>query len=100
MQSQLQSVGYVETVSLTDNLLTLEDGKLRGHEFHFSTMTPNEPERFPWAFEFVKTRTGQRYYGGYANGNILASYLHLHFAGNEEGAKRFLVQCKEYRMCQ
>ena len=100
MQSQLQSVGYVETVSLTDNLLTLEGGKLRGHEFHFSTMTPNESEQFPWAFEFVKARTGQRYYGGYANGNILASYLHLHFAGNEEGAKRFLVQCKEYQMCQ
>ena len=39
-------------------------------------------------------RTGARYLGGYAANNVLASYLHLHFAGNEQAASRCVEQCR------
>ncbi len=94
MQSKLQTVGYVEATALTDNVLCAAGDVLRGHEFHFSQMIIDDShEKFPWAFEFKKTRTGEVYTGGYFHHNIVASYLHIHFAGNERNALRFLNKC-------
>jgi cobyrinic acid a,c-diamide synthase len=99
MQSKLQTVGYVEATALTDSVLCAAGDVLRGHEFHFSQMTHDDDiqESFPWAFEFKKTRTGAVYSGGYAYKNIVASYLHMHFAGNEQNALRFLTKCMEFK---
>ncbi len=95
MESRLQTVGYVEATALNDNVLCQAGETLRGHEFHFSRMIPDgEPDRFPWAFQFKKMRTGSVYPGGYASGNIVGSYLHMHFAGNEQAAERFVEKCK------
>ncbi|MBP2627075.1 MAG: Cobyrinic acid A,C-diamide synthase [Firmicutes bacterium] len=94
MQSKLQTVGYVEATALTENVLCAVGDNLRGHEFHFSLMNNDDSfEPFPWAFEFKKVRTGAIYPGGYAHGNILASYLHMHFAGHEQAAGRFINKC-------
>lgn len=97
MQSKLQTVGYVEATALTDNVLCDAQQSIRGHEFHFSMMDIDESvEGFPWAFEFKKTRTGAVYPGGYAQGNLLASYLHMHFAGHEQAAGHFIEKCREF----
>jgi len=101
MQSKLQTVGYVEATALTDNVLCTAGQSIRGHEFHFSVMNHDEKaENFPWAFEFKKARTGAIYPGGYQNGNVLASYLHMHFAGNEQGARRFIQKCSEFKQAR
>lgn len=98
MQSKLETVGYVETTALKDNVLCAGGETLRGHEFHFSRMIPDvSTEEFPWAFEFKKMRTGAKYLGGYVAGEVLASYLHMHFAGNRQAAKRFVERCKLYK---
>lgn len=99
MSKKLQTVGYIEASSLSDNVLSGAGTVLRGHEFHFSTMDASETgdDAFPWAFEIKKMRTGACYKGGYAKGNILASYLHLHFAGNPDAAARFVQKCAAYR---
>jgi len=98
MQSKLQTVGYVEATALTDNVLCSAGDCMRGHEFHFSLMNHDESARsFPWAFEFKKVRTGVVYHSGYAYGNLLASYLHMHFAGNEQAARRFINKCSEFK---
>lgn len=98
MQSKLQTVGYVEATALTENILCDTGDTLRGHEFHFSQMLIDENQKdFPWAFQFKKTRTGEIYNGGYANKNVVASYLHMHFAGNEQNALRFLSSCKVFK---
>jgi len=97
MQAKLQTVGYVEATALTDNVLCLAGDCMRGHEFHFSLMNhEGNSKPFPWAFEFKKVRTGNLYPGGYARGNLLASYLHMHFAGNEQAASRFIHKCSEF----
>jgi len=98
MQSTLQTVGYVEATALKDNILLPAGDSLRGHEFHFSLMNIEEtPEDFPWAFTFKKTRTGAVYPGGYAKDNLLASYLHMHFAGHEQEAETFLKNCSAFK---
>lgn len=97
MERSLQTVGYVEARALQDTVLCAKDESLRGHEFHFSTLEPDQEEGFPWALEFRKNRTGAVYPGGFARNNLLASYLHLHFAGNEPAARRFLANCRQFR---
>ena len=101
MQSKLQTVGYVEVTALTDNVLCTAGDHLRGHEFHFSLMNNEENETpFPWAFTCKKMRTGVIYPSGYAHGNVLASYLHMHFAGHEEAASRFINKCNEFKLAK
>ncbi|MBP2654510.1 MAG: Cobyrinic acid A,C-diamide synthase [Firmicutes bacterium] len=97
MQSRLQTVGYVEATALKDNIFCQRGESLRGHEFHFSSMTVDADADFNWAFEFRKLRTGAVYPGGYAAGSVLASYLHLHFSGNQAAAARFIAKCKEFQ---
>ncbi len=95
MKDRLQRVGYVEALALEDLSLAPKGALIRGHEFHFSTMEPDN-DAFPWAFRFTKVRTGQSYDGGFRSSNVTASYLHLHFAGNPQLAQRFLDQCRHW----
>ncbi len=98
MESRLQTVGYVEATALGDNVLCRAGDILRGHEFHFSRMELTCPaDDFDWAFQFRKMRTGNVYLGGFAAGSLLASYLHMHFAGNRGAAALFTAQCRAFR---
>lgn len=94
INKNLQTVGYVEGECLSDNLIAQKGDLLRGHEFHFSSTEPTVD--FPWAFIMKKVRTGVKYYAGYAQNNLLASYLHLHFAGNKELAENFIKKCETF----
>ena len=96
MQHRLEAVGYVEARALRDTVLGPVGTLLRGHEFHFSAMTP-EAEDFPWAFRIERKRTGAAHSGGYARGNVLASYLHLNLAGLPDAAESFLARCRAFR---
>lgn len=98
MNDRLQTVGYVEARALRETVLCSEGTKLRGHEFHFSSVEP-EPSggAFPHAFSLERKRTGVRCPGGYANGDILGSYLHLNLAGNPSAADHFLGRCLAFK---
>ena len=98
MEKKLQTVGYVEATALADNVFCAAGETLRGHEFHFSSMTADgSGEAVTPAFRFRKNRTGAQYPAGYVDGNVLASYLHIHFAGNPAAARRFVGCCAEHR---
>ena len=56
-----------------------------------------DDQHFEWGFEFEKSRTKAKYYSGFSSENILASYLHIHFAGNEELVVNFLNKAQEYK---
>ncbi|HHW40943.1 MAG TPA: cobyrinate a,c-diamide synthase [Syntrophomonadaceae bacterium] len=94
MERRLVGMGYVTATALSDNILCRAGQSLRGHEFHYSTFTP-QCEGFSWAFSFLK---GERDAGlnGYASGNLLASYLHYHFASSPRAAARFAAACRAY----
>ncbi len=89
MEKKLQTVGYVTARFLDDCLLGKAGSELKGHEFHFSVQEGEERD-FPFAYEFTKNRTQQKYLGGYHKDNILASYLHIHFLGAPEAAENLL----------
>ncbi len=95
MNDSLRTVGYVTARALSDNVIAKEGEELRGHEFHFSSAEADYG--LPRAFRFTKNRTGEGYDAGYAKGNILGSYLHLHFAGFPKAAARFVERCGEYK---
>ena len=98
MNDRLQTVGYVEARALRDTLLGPEGTVLRGHEFHFSSVEPDPADGdFPCAFELTRMRTGTARPGGYAQGNVLGSYLHLNLAGCPGAADRFLRRCMDFR---
>lgn len=86
MTEKLQMVGYVEAEMLQDTVLGAKGTTLHGHEFHFSV--DDVQEKRPFAFR--RTRNGQVYEAGGMKGNVLGSYLHLHFAGCPEAARHFV----------
>jgi len=97
MNNKLQTVGYVEAAMKQDTLLGKAGTVLRGHEFHFSSQDTVTPKDFSWAFTFKKNRNQEIYAGGFFRENLLASYLHLHFAGNIEAAKCFIEACQKHK---
>jgi cobyrinic acid a,c-diamide synthase len=94
MQERLVALGYREVTALADSILLEKGEKARGHEFHYSTLTPGT-EHYPHAYE------SRGWFGakpeGYVRGNLLAGYAHLHFASRPEMVRRWLSVCKDYR---
>ena len=82
-------IGYMEAMALRDNILCKKNELIRGHEFHYSRVEP-EFHDYTCAFELTRPKTGAKHFGGYAYGNILASYLHINFFGNIALAKNLL----------
>lgn len=79
-------LGYREATALQPSPLAQTGATLRGHEFHFSTLThePTHPA-YQW-----RGPDGSLVSEGYAVGNVLASYLHLHYGGYPEVARRLV----------
>ncbi len=99
MNKKLQTVGYVKAKILKDNILGKTGTQFHGHEFHFSLQIEDEAENeFLWAFEFTKMRNNAKYKAGYANDNILGSYLHLHFLGSVNAAISLVNKARTYKI--
>ena len=106
-------MGYMTGVALRDNILCRKGDVIRGHEYHYSRIVP-EYYGDTCAFELTRRNTDSSHFGGYSGGkilasygggsvsksqnerqhetqrNILASYLHINFYGNERLAENFL----------
>ena len=86
-------IGYMEARALRENLICGKNALIRGHEFHYSRIEPAfDFYKNNCAFELTRRRTGEKFWGGYVNKNILASYLHVNFFGNINLAENFLKQ--------
>ena len=92
MTEKLQMVGYVDATIKKDCILGKVGEKIHAHEFHFSKEVGNLTENI---FSCEKLRTGEKYFAGYADKNIVASYLHIHFAGCPSSAENFIKSCRK-----
>ena len=92
MTNKLQTVGYVEAEILHDCVLGKAGDKIRAHEFHFSTAETSDEK----IFKCRRMRTGNEYFAGAVKKNIVASYLHIHFAGSPSATRNFIVACNTY----
>lgn len=83
------TLGYRDAAALSDSPLAPAGATLRGHEFHHSvlTHTPTHPA-YTWT-----DADGVRVEEGYARGNVLASYLHLHWGADPGMAARLVGAC-------
>lgn len=89
MTSRLVNFGYV-TVKLTkDCLLGRTGAMIRGHSFHYSRIA-NEPV-VETSYHVEYSLSGRTQQEGYGVGNVLASYIHLHFRAEPEIAKSFIA---------
>ncbi len=94
MYPRLQGMGYREGVFVQDSLLGPKGARARGHEFHYSSL---QYERESFAYRLTDAGGEDKGPEGYAGKNILASYLHLNFAGNPDLAASFLQACRQSR---
>ena len=90
MTRKLQTVGYVRAEILRDCVLGRCGEKFWAHEFHFSTAESSDEK----IFRCTRLRTGSEYFAGAVKKNVVASYLHLHFAGCPNLAENFINACK------
>jgi len=106
MQSRLAALGYREARALTASVLMDAGEVMRGHEFHYSTVTW-EDQRLPsnglkpssHAYEVTGIRGVKE--DGYATETLQAGYTHLHFGSNPLAVKRWIKACQVHKdRCQ
>lgn len=95
MLKKRAGLGYVTATALRDSVLAAAGRRIRGHEFHYSVLEGLDGADHAYLLE--KEGEAPPRPDGYASGNLLASYLHIHFAGCPEEARRFIRACKSYR---
>ena len=91
MTNKLQNFGYITLTSKQDTMLLNDGEKVNAHEFHYSKSDKE--------FEVLNAEksTGKSWNAGFSQKNIFAGYPHIHFWGNTELAKRFILKCEEFK---
>lgn len=95
MAPRLQALGYVEVETRVDSILGAAGMLMRGHQFRYSTLT-QAAERNEKIYD-VRPRWGDPFIEGYRSGNVLASYVHVHWASNPRVAEGFVDSCANWR---
>ena len=72
---------YPEATAVADTLLTRAGQRVTGHEFHRTRTDPVSGRRPAWLIDGEPT--------GFATTSLHASYLHTHWAGHPDLARRF-----------
>ncbi|WP_409485538.1 cobyrinate a,c-diamide synthase [Arsenicicoccus dermatophilus] len=82
------TLGYRSAVALGDSVLAPAGTRVTGHEFHRTRITRVDGEHQPaWAWT---SRDGGSVAEGVVQGQVHASYLHLHWAGQPALARAFV----------
>ncbi|MCG7383961.1 cobyrinate a,c-diamide synthase [Paenibacillus sp. ACRRY] len=94
MQAKRAALGYREARAVEDSFLLKKGEVIRGHEFHYSTMTYQEEGDVPYAYE-TKGLRGMKQ-EGYARGNVVAGYTHVHLGSHPGAAVRWVQHCLSF----
>ena len=94
---RLRTLGYVEVEFFKDNLWGNADSRMRGHEFHYSKIISENLEACGWEsiYRMHRLRRDTEEFEGFSKGNMLLSYVHLHWASLPGAAKHFIDQCRK-----
>lgn len=97
MLKRRKALGYVEATPLRDSLFATRGAVLRGHEFHYSELLSPGVKDQQWvpAYTTRRRRNAEDAMEGFHRGNVLASYVHVHFASQPGAASRFVQICQE-----
>lgn len=75
------TLSYRRATPVSDDLLGRAGEEVTGHEFHRTSVTPAAGDQGAWLVEGTPV--------GFASDTLHASYLHTHWAGHPQLAKRF-----------
>ena len=96
MLPHLKRLGYREITLVGDTLLGPKGTIIRGHEFHYSEISPDDTSVA--TLYSVKDRIGNnRSFEGYQINRTIASYIHLHWGSCPKTAQTFATTCRQYR---
>ena len=97
MSERLEALGYVEVALEADTPMGAAGTRFRGHQFRYSRLT--EPAgAVALAYSVRRPGADQPFREGYRVGeNVLASYVHAHWASNPRVAEAFVASCAAAR---
>lgn len=99
MGKRFRSLGYREVHTNTDSLLGPTGTVLRGHEFHYSFITQQDPKATPiytmYNRKGIHGKIDQP--EGFWRKNVLGTYVHAHFSSNPLAAQGFVTACATYK---
>jgi cobyrinic acid a,c-diamide synthase len=92
VHDKLQALGYVEVETRAPTILGPAGLRFRGHQFRYSELTAlaDDADR---RYLVRRRRDGAIQDEGFAKQNVLASYVHAHWASNPRVAKGFVGAC-------
>jgi cobyrinic acid a,c-diamide synthase len=92
MQEKLQALGYVEVTTRAPSPLGAAGTRYRGHQFRYSMFESGVATQL----DMQVKRTGKVQAEGYGKDNVLASYVHGHWASNPQVAEAFVRACSAH----
>jgi cobyrinic acid a,c-diamide synthase len=96
VHDKLQALGYVEVETRAPTLLGPAGLSFRGHQFRYSDLI-SLPEHGDRRYRVQRRRDGALHDEGFAWRNVLASYVHAHWASNPSVAAGFVEACASDR---
>ena len=90
--------GYVTVEFTEDCLLGRKGTVVRGHSFHYSRIATQGDLGTSYHVQY--SMSGKEESEGFGRGNVLASYIHLHFRANPAVAVNFVVAIRQARTQQ
>ncbi len=92
MKDRLAALGYVEVETQFATILGSPGLRFRGHQFRYSESGPaRDAVRTPYTVR--RRRGGEATPEGFATSNVVASYVHAHWASNPRVAEGFVKSC-------
>ena len=98
MTDKLVQFGYVTVEFTKDCLLGRKGTVVRGHSFHYSRIASQGDLRTSYHVQY--SLSGKEEMEGFQQGNVLASYIHLHFRANPAMAENFVASIRQTRTAQ
>ncbi len=92
LTKNLVDFGYVSLTAEKDNVMCKKGESINAHEFHYSKSSDKGD-----CFLAKKISNGNERTTIHTFGNVFCGYPHLHFYGNLDFAKRFLLKCKDWK---
>ncbi len=101
MSDRLQAIGYVEVETRADSILGPAHTRFRGHQFRHSTLEgADNGDRIDRIYNVAPRWGGAPFAEGYCVGNVLASYVHAHWASNPAVAEALIDSCMRARVAR
>jgi cobyrinic acid a,c-diamide synthase len=98
MSDRLQALGYVEVETSIDSILGPARTRFRGHQFRYSILEDSRAgNEIDHIYNVIPRWGGAPFAEGYRTGNLLASYVHAHWASNPAVAEALVRSCAQSR---